>query len=84
MDGGTHLCNKLVEKVLKKYGMRHRTSLAYHLQANGQVEVSNLVIKSIMEKTVIVQGNIGQRRLMMHFGHIGQHLKPYWVCLHSD
>ena len=32
--------------------MRHRTSLAYHPQANGHVEVSNREIKSIMEKTV--------------------------------
>ena len=29
-DGGTHFCYKLVDKVLKKYGVRHRTSLAYH------------------------------------------------------
>ena len=29
-DGGTHFCNKLVDKVLQKYGVRHRTSLAYH------------------------------------------------------
>ena len=34
-DGGTHFCNKMVDKVLKKYGVRHRTSLAYHPQANG-------------------------------------------------
>ena len=32
--------------------MRHHTSLAYHPQANGQVEVSNREIKSILEKTV--------------------------------
>ena len=29
-DGGTHFCNKLADKVLQKYGVRHRTSLAYH------------------------------------------------------
>ena len=29
-DGGTHLCNKLVDKVLQKYGVRHCTSLTYH------------------------------------------------------
>ena len=51
-DGGTHLCNKLVDKVLQKYGVRHRTSLTYHPQENGQAEVSNREIKSIMEKTV--------------------------------
>ena len=52
MDGGTHLCNKLVDKVLQKYGVRHRTLLAYHPQANGQAMVSNREIKSIMQKTV--------------------------------
>ena len=29
-DGGTHFCNKLVDNVMIKYGVRHRTSLAYH------------------------------------------------------
>ena len=51
-DGGTHFCNKMVDKVLQKYGVRHRTSLTYHPQANGQAEVSNREIKSILEKTV--------------------------------
>ena len=51
-NGGTHFCNKLVDKVLQKYGVRHRTSLAYHPQANGQAEVSNREIKSILEKTI--------------------------------
>ena len=50
--GGTHFCNKLVDKVLQKYGEQHRTSLAYHPQENGQAEMSNREIKSIMEKTV--------------------------------
>ena len=30
-DRGTHFCNKMVDKVLHKYGVQHRTSLAYHL-----------------------------------------------------
>ena len=29
-DNGTHFCNKVIDKVLRKYGVRHRTSLAYH------------------------------------------------------
>ena len=49
--GGTQFCNKLVD-VLQKYGVRHRTSLAYHPQANGQAEVLNREIKSILDKTV--------------------------------
>ena len=34
-DNGTHFCNKVIDKVLQKYGVRHRTSLAYHPQSNG-------------------------------------------------
>ena len=30
-DGGTHLCKKVIDNVLEKYGVRHSTSLAYHL-----------------------------------------------------
>ena len=52
IDNGTHFCNKVIDKVLQKYGVRHRTSLAYHPQSNGQAEVSNREIKSILEKTV--------------------------------
>ena len=33
-------------------GVRHRTSLSYHSQSNGQAEVSNREIKSVLEKTV--------------------------------
>ena len=51
-DNGTHFCNKVIDKVLTKYGVRHRTSLAYHPQSNGQAEVSNREIKYILEKTV--------------------------------
>ena len=51
-DNGTHFCNKVIDKVLQKYGVRHRTSLAYHPQSNGQAEVSNREIKYILEKKV--------------------------------
>ena len=51
-DNGTHFCNKVIDKILHKYGVRHRTSLAYHPQSNGQAEVSNREIKYILEKTV--------------------------------
>ena len=51
-DNSTYFCNKMIDKVLQKYGVRHRTSLAYHPQSNGQAEVSNQEIKSILEKTV--------------------------------
>ena len=51
-DNGTHFCNKVIDKVLQKYGVCHPTSLAYNPQSNVQAEVSNREIKSILEKTV--------------------------------
>ncbi|XP_073036800.1 uncharacterized protein [Primulina eburnea] len=39
-------------KVLAKYDVKHKVTLAYHPQANGQAEVSNRRIKQILEKTV--------------------------------
>ncbi|KAL0287986.1 UNVERIFIED_CONTAM: hypothetical protein Scaly_2748400 [Sesamum calycinum] len=51
-DRGTHFCNKMVSALLKKYNVTHRVSTAYHPQTNGQVEISNWEIKSILEKMV--------------------------------
>ncbi|KAJ8752204.1 hypothetical protein K2173_003812 [Erythroxylum novogranatense] len=51
-DRGTHFCNRTIETLLHKYGVTHRTSTTYHPQTNGQAEVSNREIKSILEKTV--------------------------------
>ena len=53
---GTHFCNKLIDNVLRNYGVQHQTALAYHPQTNGQEEVSNREIKSILEKTVNSSG----------------------------
>jgi transposase InsO family protein len=46
-DRDTHFCNCSVEALLRKYHVTHRTSIAYHPQTNGQVEISNREIKSI-------------------------------------
>ncbi|XP_075102168.1 uncharacterized protein LOC142177437 [Nicotiana tabacum] len=51
-DGGTHFCNKLLDNVLSKYGVKHKVATAYHPQTSGQVEVSNREIKQILENTV--------------------------------
>ena len=51
-DRGTHFRNRTVEILLRKYNVTHKVSTAYHPQTNGQAEVSNREIKSILEKTV--------------------------------
>ena len=38
--------------MLKKYGVTHKVSTAYHPQTNGQAELANKEIKHILEKTV--------------------------------
>ena len=51
-DGGSHFANKVFEKLMSRYGIKHIMSLSYHLQTNGQAEISNREIKKILENTV--------------------------------
>ena len=51
-NGGSHFANKVFEKLMSRYGIKHIMSLAYHPQTNGQDEISNREIKKILEKTV--------------------------------
>ena len=45
-------CNKSFESLMKKYRITHKITTRYHPQINGQVELSNMEIKQILEKTV--------------------------------
>ena len=51
-DGGSHFCNTQLAKALDHYGVNHKVASPYHLQTNGQAEVSNREVKRILEKTV--------------------------------
>ncbi|GJY92179.1 reverse transcriptase domain-containing protein, partial [Tanacetum coccineum] len=51
-DRGTHFCNDQFAKVMLKYGVTHRLSIAYHPQTSRQVEVLNRGLKRILERTV--------------------------------
>ena len=53
-DGGSHFISRIFDKLLSKYGVKHRVATPYHPQTNGQVEVSNREIKQILEKTVSI------------------------------
>ena len=62
-DGGSHFCNHLFENMMRKYGVRHKVSLAYHPQANGQAEISNREIKNILEKVVSISRRDWSKKL---------------------
>ncbi|XP_025652552.1 uncharacterized protein [Arachis hypogaea] len=62
-DQGSHFCNRKVEALLKRYGILHKVSTAYHPQTNGQAEVSNREIKQILEKVVNPQRKDWSSRL---------------------
>ena len=51
-DGGSHFANKVFDKLMGRYGIKHMMSLAYHPQTNGQAKISNREIKKIIEKIV--------------------------------
>ena len=51
-NGGSHFANKVFDKLMGRYGVKHIMSLAYHPQTNGKNEISNREIKKILEKTV--------------------------------
>ena len=51
-DRGSHFVNKVFEKLMGRYGIKRKMSFAYHLQTNGQAEISNREIRKILEKTV--------------------------------
>nr|GFA02974.1 reverse transcriptase domain-containing protein [Tanacetum cinerariifolium] len=51
-DRGTYFCNEQFAKVMLKYGVTHRLSIAYHAQTSGQVDVSNRGLKRILERII--------------------------------
>ena len=40
-DEGSHFCNIIFASLLGRHNVRHVKSLPYHLQSNGQTEISN-------------------------------------------
>ncbi|GJV66611.1 reverse transcriptase domain-containing protein [Tanacetum coccineum] len=62
-DRGTHFCNRIMERTMKRYGVHHHFSTSYHPQTSGQVENTNKPLKRILEKTVKDNPAIWSRKL---------------------
>nr|GEU77914.1 DNA-directed DNA polymerase [Tanacetum cinerariifolium] len=62
-DRGTHFCNKIIERTMKRYGINHRFSTSYHPQTSGQVKNTNKALKRILEKTIKDNPDIRSRKL---------------------
>ena len=63
-DGGSQFNNAHFRARLKKYGLHHRVTMPYHPQANGQVEVSNREVKSILKKIIRPDGKDWAHKLL--------------------
>ena len=55
-DGGSHFNNTHFWALLKKYGVHHPITIPYHPQANGQVELSNWEVKTLLKKIICPDG----------------------------
>ena len=51
-DEGSHFCNKPFENLLAKYGVKHKVPTPNHPQTNGQAELANREINTILMKVV--------------------------------
>ena len=49
-DGESHFANKVFDKLMSRYGIKHIMSLAYHPQTNGQAEISNKEVKKFWKR----------------------------------
>ncbi|XP_058222979.1 uncharacterized protein LOC131332703 [Rhododendron vialii] len=76
-DQGTHFCNRVFGALMKKYGITHKISTAYHPQTNGQAELANREIKHILEKTLHLFP--GKLRSRWAGPYVVEHVYPHGV-----
>ena len=51
-DHGSHFQNHMMEELASKLGYKQEHSSSYYPQVNGQVEVVNKSLKSILQRTI--------------------------------
>ena len=52
IDHGFHFCNQMMEEMSAKLGFHQENSTPYYMQANGQVEAINKVLKTMLHRMV--------------------------------
>ena len=51
-DYGSHFQNHMIEELASKLGYKKEYSSSYYPQVNGQVDVVNKLLKSILQRTI--------------------------------
>ena len=52
IDHGSHFQNFMMSELTEKLGLRHENSTLYYPQANGQVEVINKVLMTMLRRII--------------------------------
>jgi hypothetical protein len=69
-DHGSHFQNEMMKELALKLGFKHGHSSPYYPQENGQVEVVNKYLKTILQKKISARANLtGISCFIHHFGH---------------
>lgn len=63
IDQGAQFTSTLINSLVNEYNIRHRKSTPYHPQANGQVEIANMELESILTKTIALHRKDWSSRL---------------------
>ncbi|GKE95249.1 reverse transcriptase domain-containing protein, partial [Tanacetum coccineum] len=84
-DRRTHFCNDKFDKVMSKYGVTHRLSIAYHPQTSGQVELDD----PLWAFRTAYKAPIGCTPCKLVYGkscHLPVELehKAYWALKHAN
>ncbi|GKD30049.1 reverse transcriptase domain-containing protein, partial [Tanacetum coccineum] len=75
----THFCNDQFAKVMLKYGVTHRLSIAYHPQTSGQVEAFRTAYKTPIGCTPYKLVYVKACHLPIELEH-----KAYWALKHAN
>jgi len=74
-DGGSQFIDKVFQKYLAEYGVRHNIATPYHPQTSGQVETSNKQIKKFYKRPLMKWVRDGRTNSLMHFGPTELHTR---------